>query len=45
MKRDDILAAFRHFGMDQINIIADDRGAVHGPAIVCTPGVHVADIA
>ena len=33
MKRDDILAAFRHFGMDQIDIIADDRGAVHGPAI------------
>ena len=33
MKRDDILAAFRHFGMDHIEIIADDPGAVHGPAI------------
>lgn len=30
MTRDDILAAFRHFGMDEIEIIAEDPNALHG---------------
>ena len=30
MTRDDILAAFRHFGLDEIEIIAEDPNAMHG---------------
>ncbi|TMJ04553.1 MAG: methyltransferase domain-containing protein [Alphaproteobacteria bacterium] len=30
MKREDILAAFRHFGLDQIAVIADEPEAAHG---------------
>jgi hypothetical protein len=30
MTRDDILAAFRHFGMDEIEIVAEDPNAMHG---------------
>jgi hypothetical protein len=33
MKRDDILAAFRHFGLDGIDIIADEPQATHTGAI------------
>jgi hypothetical protein len=31
MTRDDILGAFRHFGLDDIKIIAEDSDAPHGP--------------
>jgi SAM-dependent methyltransferase len=31
MKREDIFAAFRHFGLDDIKIIAEDSDAPHGP--------------
>lgn len=33
MTRDDILAAFRHFGLDQITIITEDRDAHPGPTV------------
>jgi hypothetical protein len=33
MRRDDILAAFRHFGLDEITIIVEDRDAQPGPTI------------
>jgi hypothetical protein len=33
MKRDDILQAFRHYGLDQIEIIDEDRTASHGATI------------
>ena len=33
MTRDDILAAFRHFGLDEIAIILEDRDAEPGPTV------------
>jgi len=33
MKRDDILAAFRHFGLNDIEVVAEDPNALHGPTI------------
>ncbi len=33
MNRDDILGAFRHFGFDAIEIIADEPDAMHGPVL------------
>ena len=36
MTRDDILAAFRHFGLGEIDVIADDPDAQHGPTITFT---------
>jgi len=33
MKRDDILAAFRHFGLNEIEVVAEDPNALHGPTI------------
>ena len=31
MKRDDILAAFRHYGLNQIEVIDEDRNALARP--------------
>jgi len=33
MQRDDILAAFRYFGLDQIEVVGEDPKALHGPTI------------
>ena len=33
MKRDDILAAFRHYGLDEIEVIEEDRAAPYGATI------------
>jgi hypothetical protein len=33
MKRDDILAAFRHFGLNEIEVVGEDPNALHGPTI------------
>jgi SAM-dependent methyltransferase len=33
MSRADIIAAFRHFGFDTVDVIAEERGAQHGASI------------
>jgi hypothetical protein len=34
MRRDDILAAFRHFGLNEIEVVGEDPNSLHGPTII-----------